>query len=507
MPAVARSPLSRVSSGIPALDRILSGGFLEGGIYMVMGTPGAGKTILGNQICYNHVASGKRAVYMTLLAETHARMISHIQDLSFFRGNVVGESLTYISGYTTLEREGLPGLIKFITQLVRESKCSLLVIDGIATAESTAESALEYRRFLHELQVLVETLRCTAFLLAQPSRETIHSEHTMVDGVIRLSDFLVGPRALRELEIAKFRGSRYMRGRHSFEITDDGISIYPRTEALLATTRPTFIPDSPRKRFDIRRLDEMLHGGLPSGSTTTLLGAPGSGKTVLGLHFLHTGLKEGEKALYVGFYESPARLIAKSAALGLDLNTYMQSGQLELIWTPTLEIIPDLLAEQILDCVRERNIKRLFIDGIEPFHDSMTYPERTGRFFIALANELLANDVTTCLSAELPDLFSDRIDISIPQMSALVDNVIFLRYVELRSQLYRLISIMKLRDSDYDPAIREFRISDHGISVASTFRSAEAILTGVARPLPTNHQGLTKRTKPKDIDDPEWHPN
>jgi len=56
-----------------------------------------------------------------------------------------------------------------------------------------------------------------------------------------------------------------------------------------------------------------------------------------------------------------------------------------------------------------------------------------------------------------------------------------LRYVELRSQLYRLISIMKMRESQYDSGIREFSITDGGILVANTFSSAEAILTGHAR--------------------------
>lgn len=499
-----RQPLPRVPSGIEPLDLILNGGFLEGGIYMVMGKPGAGKTILGNQICYNHVAKGNRAVYMTLLAETHARMLAHLHEMSFYDPTHVGDTLTYFSGYSTLEREGLSGFIKLVTRIIRENKCTVLIIDGIATAEASAESEIEYRRFLHELQVLVETMRCTAFLLTQPSRETVHPEHTMVDGVLRLTDTIIGPRAVRELEITKFRGSSYLRGLHSFEITTDGISIYPRIEARLAKNTQPISADATRKAFGVRRLDEMLHGGLVSGSCTTLLGAPGSGKTVLGLHFLYEGLRSGEKVLYLGFYESPERLIAKALALGLDLSDYLDKGQLILRWIPSSEIIPDLLAEEILDAVYNGGIKRLFLDGIEPFHDSMIYPERTSRFFTALMNELLAYDVTTCVTAELPDLFSDRITISIPHMSALVDNVIFLRYVELHSQLYRLISIMKLRDSDYDPAIREFRISEKGISVASTFRSAEAILTGVARPLPIENKNSADNAPDTPTEDRDW---
>ena len=43
--------LSRMPTGIAGLDTVLNGGFLRGGIYIIQGPPGAGKTILGNQVC------------------------------------------------------------------------------------------------------------------------------------------------------------------------------------------------------------------------------------------------------------------------------------------------------------------------------------------------------------------------------------------------------------------------------------------------------------------------
>ena len=66
----------------------------------------------------------------------------------------------------------------------------------------------------------------------------------------------------------------------------------------------------------------------------------------------------------------------------------------------------------------------------------------------------------------------------------MVETALLLRYVELRSQLYRLVSVMKMRESRYDTSIREFKITDHGLEVASSFESAEAILTGHARGVP-----------------------
>jgi circadian clock protein KaiC len=490
-------PLERVPTGIEKLDLILNGGFLKGGTYMILGTPGAGKTIFGNQTCFNHVARGGRAVFMTLLAETHARMLAHIQYMCFFDPAPIGDSLYYVSGYTALERDGLSGLLRLIRQVLRERNATILVLDGLATAEAIAERELDYRRFLHELQVYVETTGCTAFLLTQPGTRTTYPEHTMVDGLIELTDGLVGPRAFRELEVSKFRGSSYLRGRHAFEITSNGLEIHPRTETVLSNPP---ITDEVRTRmaFGVKRLDDMLHGGVLSGSATTLLGAPGSGKTVLGLHFLTNGALEGQQGLYFGFYETPPRLIAKATQLGLPIDSRIKSGMLDIIWQAPLEDLPDALAERLLEIVRRKNIKRLFLDGIESFQSSLMYHERSGPFFVALMNELRALNVTTLLSSELPDLFSPRITIPLDHVSSVVDNIIFLRYVELHSQLYRLISIMKVRESGYDPSIREFRISEDGIHVADTFESAEAILTGIARPIITPTGGNARRISAPD---------
>jgi len=60
-----------VISGIPGLDEVLDGGFVEGASYIIQGRPGAGKTIFCNQIAFAQLNAGRRVLYVTLLAETH----------------------------------------------------------------------------------------------------------------------------------------------------------------------------------------------------------------------------------------------------------------------------------------------------------------------------------------------------------------------------------------------------------------------------------------------------
>ena len=66
-------------------------------------------------------------------------------------------------------------------------------------------------------------------------------------------------------------------------------------------------------------------------------------------------------------------------------------------------------------------------------------------------------------------------------LSPITDNIILLRHVELRSRLYRLISVLKLRDSAHDTAICEFRIDDSGVTVSDTFDGADQVMSGSAQ--------------------------
>ena len=151
-------------------------------------------------------------------------------------------------------------------------------------------------------------------------------------------------------------------------------------------------------------------------------------------------------------------------------------------------------AERLLAAVRKRKAQRLFIDSLAGFQRAIDYAERFESFFMALTNELRATGVTTVFSVELRNLFGPSVDLPYENTAVTADNIIFLRYVELRSQLHRLISILKMRDSDYDGAIREFKITGNGIEVAATFKSAQAVLTGLAQPVPAKNSASRKKT-------------
>lgn len=185
--------------------------------------------------------------------------------------------------------------------------------------------------------------------------------------------------------------------------------VHPRTEALLAW--PTTLPITAQSRLSlgIPQLDEMLRGGILARSTTMLVGATGSGKTLLGLHFLATGALENQAGLYFGFYEPPAHLISLADQVGLDFSGRTSSGLIEILWHPPVESDLDSLAGRLLQAVRHRQVQCLFIDKLDGFVQVATYPERLSHCFTALLNELRALGVTTLFSVQTPNLFGPPI--------------------------------------------------------------------------------------------------
>lgn len=89
--------ISRLATGDDGLDTVLAGGVIRGSAYIINGPPGAGKTILANQTSFNTALHGGKALYISLLTESHDRMLGHMQEMRFFDKQLVPASVYYLS--------------------------------------------------------------------------------------------------------------------------------------------------------------------------------------------------------------------------------------------------------------------------------------------------------------------------------------------------------------------------------------------------------------------------
>ena len=482
MPAkqTRRPRLERTPTGVEGLDTILRGGLVRGGIFMVHGAPGAGKTILGNQICFRHAADGGCALYVTVLAENHARMLLHIGQLEFFEEKVIPDRLYYISAFRALEQEGLPGILGLLRREIQAHKASLLVLDGLSAIVESALGSLELKKLIHELQAQAAISDCTIVLLTGLSPTS--AELTLVDGVIELQTKLYGRHAERALQVHKLRGSGYLRGEHAYRITEQGLIVYPRIEAVLAQPVAERVAGPPIGT-GIAQLDAIMGGGFPQHSTALLVGPPGIGKTTVGLQFL-SECDRDNPGVYFGFYETPAAIVDKAKAFGLPIEQLVAEGHIEIIWQPTSEGLLDEVCHRLIEAVRRRKTRRLFIDGLQGFHKLAPERERLGRIFSAFSSEFRGRGVTTLYTSEAdligPVLGLPLSGLSLEGVSCIAEIILVMRYVELRAQLYRMISVLKVRDAQIDCALRQFTITSKGIVIEPDSTAAEQIITQAA---------------------------
>jgi circadian clock protein KaiC len=488
------APLERLPTGIAGVDTILRGGLFKNGVYIIQGAPGSGKTIFANQVCFNHVKQGGRAIYVTLLSESHSRMLLNLRSMAFYDGTAIPNTLYYVSGFKMLEEEGLKALIDLIRREVRAHRASFLVLDGLVAAEETATSDREFKKFIHEVQVQATMLNCTVLLLTNGSGKVNHPEHTMVDGLIDLSEHHFEGRVEREFVVRKFRGHGPLLGRHTFRITNSGIELFPRIEALLA--RPSIDEGATADKIStgVDELDVMMGGGIGVGTTTMVLGPSGVGKTTLGFHFLSRSSADSPGLLF-GFYETPQRAILKAGGIGLPFASLVERGHLEIIWQPPTENLLDQLGTRLLDAVRRRKVRRLFIDGLGAFEDTAFHPQRVTRFFTALANEFRAQGTTTMYAYEMTNIVGRDVDLPRTRVSPIVENLLLMRYLERGAELHRLLSLVKVRDGCYDPSLREFSITPQGISISNRFVSGDGLLTGAVRSSRTKIEKKPRKAK------------
>ena len=461
-------PQEVLQSGVVGLDEVLGGGLPTGGLYLLQGLAGSGKTTLACEVGFSQARQGRKVLILTLLGESHAKMMKHLSRFSFFDKGLIGEQMVFLSAYSGVKK-GLRDLLKLIVEAMGVHVPYLLIIDGFRAIRNGDATDLALAEFMHSLNSLVSSMNCTALLLSPVEGNDTDNENTLVDGVIELSQLNRGMAVIRELQIFKIRGAEHMLGKHVFEVRRDGVVVYPRFEAIVVQS-PPLVAEASLKSTGVESWDQRIGGGVMTGSITCLLGSPGVGKTLMGLHFIDEGLKNGETCLIVGFHESANTLVRKARRIGIELEPHVASGKLQFMWQLPLEILVDDLASRMLACIRGHRVDRLLLDGVEGFGKLVMHPERAESFLVALTYQLRAYGVTAYITEQL-HYFRRLAPAAEPSSSSLYENVILLEYFTVGDVNHRQVSVMKLRENDYDGANRSFTISSDGIVVGNVSSS------------------------------------
>ncbi len=236
-----------------------------------------------------------------------------------------------------------------------------------------------------------------------------------------------------------------------------------------------------RVRTGVPGLDEMLHGGFLPGSVVLVRGAPGTGKTSLGLQFLiHGATKENETGLLISFEEFPRSLYRDAASLGWDLRSLEEAGKLHLIFTSPEVFLagletPSSIVERL---IREHDVRRVVLDSITHFNRLASDRHELRRIYTRVANGLRREGITSLLLGE--EARSEAIRSDKGGLAFVAETIILLRYVEVESAIQRAIVVLKMRGSDHDKAIRRYEIHEGGLIIGDVFEGRQGLLRGIS---------------------------
>jgi circadian clock protein KaiC len=472
-----------IPTGIANLDLLLGGGVPRRQSIIVTGNPGTGKTILCSQIAFQQAARGARVVLATVTSEPHDKLLNELSGFSFFDQRRVGDEIFIISAYPALQK-GPREAKELLLRAVRDRKASILFIDGLRSIRDLWSNEAALRDFMYELNVALAQMDAIGLFTTEYPLERLiqYPEATTVDGIVCLSTVAVGERVVRRIQVAKLRGRPHVTGQHVFHLSHEGIDIVPRLESIVQPD-VTFQPSGTRAEFGLPELDHVLGGGLPAQTTSLLVGSTGVGKTLMALHFAAEGARLGEDVLFVTYSEPAGRLLGRARRIGLDVRALIDSGRLTINYRSPANVEADDLARDITLHVRSHGTKRVVIDGVGELEHGVLDRTRVRDFLEALIVFLRDAGVTAIFIREIAKIAGPELDLSDTPISVTAENMIFLRHVEVRGHLHRVLSVLKMRESGYDSNVREFEIRADGLRVLAPFRSAEGVLTGIGRPV------------------------
>jgi circadian clock protein KaiC len=298
--------------------------------------------------------------------------------------------------------------------------------------------------------------------------------HSIAHGVIVLEQSLSGfGGQRRRLHVVKMRGMQYRGGYHDFEIERGGLQVFPRLVA--AEHGQAF--DATAVSTGSAEFDALLGGGLVPGTATLLTGPAGVGKTTTSVQCMVAALNRGEQAVYFLFDERLATLMARSAALDMDLQPFIDSGQLSLRAIDPAELSPGEFASAVRSAVEDSGAKVVVIDSLNAYLQSMPNEQ----FLVLQMHELLTylgqRGIVTLMVLGMHGVMGDiRADID---LSYLADTALQLRYFEAFGEVRQAISVIKTRTSKHERTIREFQISKKGLIFGQPLREFQGVLTGV----------------------------
>lgn len=477
--------IEKLLTFIPGLDLISLGGLPARRTTLVAGTPGSGKSIFAVQfLAYGIIHNNESGVLITFEespASIRENMLGFGWDIEKWEKD--GKWL-FIDASMDAEHESVivgsydfAALLARLELAVRTIGATRLAIDSLAAIFNEFPETKILRRELFRVAYSTKKMGVTSVMTSERTDEskiqTIHGlEEFVSDNVIILRNSLEEEKRRRTIEILKFRGAQHQKGEFPYSIMpDEGIVVIPLSSMQLNQRSSNL-----RIASGSGELDKMCGGGFFRDSIILVSGATGTGKTLLVAEFVAGGTANGEKCLLFAFEESREQLFRNASGWGIDFQKSELEGKLKVVcsYPESMGIEEHLL------------IMKATIDEFKPHRiavDSFSALERVAtdkafrEFVISLTSFIKQKEAAGLFTSTTPTLLGGT-SVTEAHISTITDSIILLRYVEMRGEMRRGMTVLKMRGSMHDKDIREYTIDSNGMHIGKAFRNVTGILSG-----------------------------
>ncbi|MCC3145955.1 hypothetical protein LJ207_11580 [Halanaerobium sp. Z-7514] len=470
-----------LSTGIKSLDEILRGGLIPGRFYLMRGGPGTGKTTLGLHFLIEGLKSNEKILLVTM-TEDIKKIKDNGKEFNFPMDEInyidLSPSEDFIAKnkdydvFLSAQNEQKPLINKLINK-IEELKPDRILFDGFTQLKYLSSDQFKFRKQILSFMQFLKRYDSTILLTSEASPSKPDDDlQFMVDGIINISY----ENQNHYLEIKKYRGSSFNKGKHTMKFKKDGIKIYPQLELQ----KTNFNYETELLSFGISEIDKLLYGGIEKGTTTIISGPTGVGKTSLGTQFIAANGGNDLKSIIYTFEECYKTLIGRSNSINIPLEQFISKDKIFIKEISPIEYTPSEFAYEIVQDVKEKDISIILIDSITgyflTFNDSNNIQKMIAKFH-SLCEYLKKQGVTVLMINEQNKITGD-FQATEMQTSFIADNLIFLRYLEINGKLKKSIGVLKKRMSGFENTLRDFEITEKGIKVGDPLTELRGILSG-----------------------------